>query len=130
MSLFSQLGMLVIGLSGILFGLILTYIAPEELQAGKKYFLFLRGIFYVLFAIITGYFIWPVMTLLGILVQLILLSGLVLRWKTSALKYEPLIYVTFIACFWLVGIEIYYPIAATLIFLYGLTIGTLIKTKI
>jgi hypothetical protein len=129
MSLFSQLGMLGIGLSGILFGVALSYIAPEELQAGKKYFLFLRGIFYVLFTIITTYFIWPVMSLIGILVQVILLSGLILRWKTSALKFEPLIYITFIACFFLVPIANYAPIAATLIFLYGLTVGTLLKIK-
>ncbi len=129
MSLFSQLGMLGIGLSGILFGIALSYIAPEELQSGKKYFLFLRGMFYVLFVLITGYFIWPVMTLMGILIQLILIGGLILRWKTRALKFEPLIYLTFIACFLLVTNANYYPIAATLIFIYGLPVGTLSRIK-
>jgi len=129
MSLFSQLGMLVIGLSGILFGIALSYIAPEELEAGKKYFLFLRAIFYIIFAAVTTYFIWPVMSLVGILVQLILLGGLILRWKTFALKYEILIYAAFISCFLLVTTSAYFPIAATCIFLYGLPVGTLIRTK-
>lgn len=134
MSLFSQIGMLGIGLSGILFGLALSYIAVEELSAGKKYFTILKNFLYVLFGLVTLYFVWGLKNnLLAVSVLIILILGSLLHHKFFELKYESLTYLVFITLFVLLAIlfplENYAVISASIIFLYGLPLGTLLRTK-
>lgn len=133
MSLFSQMGMLGIGLSGVLFGLALSYIAPEELSAGKKYFIILKNFLYVVFGLVTLYFVWGLANLLAVSVLIMLIFGSLLRWKFPKLKFEFITYLVFIFTFILLSIlssvENYAVISASIIFLYGLPLGTLIRTK-
>ncbi|MEK6938264.1 MAG: hypothetical protein V2A62_00940 [Candidatus Woesearchaeota archaeon] len=134
MSLFSQIGMLGIGISGVLFGLALSYIAPEELSAGKKYFIILKNFLYVIFGLVTLYFVWSLKNnLLAVSILILLIFGSLLRWKFPELKFEFIAYLVFIFTFILLGVlfpvENYAVISSSIIFLYGLPLGTLLRTK-
>ena len=45
-------------LAGLLLGVVLSYIAPEELKAGKTYFILLKRIIFLLMVLSTGYYLW------------------------------------------------------------------------
>jgi len=130
MSLFSQIGMLGIGLSGILFGLALSYIAKEELASGKKYFLFLKSLFYVIFTLMAGYYLWDKNDLISVTLLLLLVIGLVLTYKLPTKHYTWIgVYGITIACYLLVSVPDAKPIMVVLMFLYGLPTGTLLRTR-
>jgi len=121
--------MLLIGYSGILFGIILSYIAPEELSSGKRYFMLLRMILYLLFNLIVIYFSWSMNDLFGILILLILIIGSIFVYKFPQKSYSWWgLYVVFTLCYFLIPVSNFQTLATVLTFLYGLPLGTLLRT--
>ena len=124
-----DLFLLLISLSGIFFGGLLSYIAPEEIKAGEKYFNYARkGLWLVTFSLV-GYNLWSE----KILMIMFSFLALVLFFLNSRIpKGDYLIQVYYFAEFLILimvftGAELNFkPILGTLIFLYGLPTGTLI----
>lgn len=128
MSLLSQISMLLFSLTGILFGLALYLIAPEELKEGKKYFLIAkRAVFIAIFFLINYYLLlgglYPVMVLFVILA----VALFVIEIKTRKLVYEIINYTIFIFLFFLNSEPTFRLLLASSIFIYGLPTGTLLK---
>lgn len=76
MSLFSQIGVLALSLAGILCGVALSYIAPEELADGKKYFTWLKRVLWVILLGITGYSLVLIQNYTLLTIGVILFVGL------------------------------------------------------
>lgn len=130
MSLFSNLLMLLIGYSGILFGIALSYIAPEELFSGKRYFMLLRMVLYLILNIIIIYFSWSMNDLFGILILLILIAGSIFVYKLPHKSYSWWgLYLIFTLCYFLIPIPNFQILATIITFLYGLPLGTLLRTS-
>jgi len=124
---------LLFSLVGLVVGFIVSMFAFEELDDGKKYFYLIKriilGLIFVCFNYVfftTGHYI--VMFLFTALVAI--LFTLELRWKNF--KLEMFYYILFILAYiqlkmFLVSIGTL-QISASLIFLYGVPLGTLIHS--
>ena len=58
MNLLNQILALLFSLTGILFGIMLSLIAPEELRVGKKYFVLFKRIIFVTIFILANYYLY------------------------------------------------------------------------
>ncbi len=129
MSLFTQLLILLIALTGVGFGILLAYIAPEEMAPGKKYLQWLRtGLGWAL-VLIAGYG-WMkqenYFTVIAFLTIMLVVSTTL--WKTGSLWLEAALMLTFAAAYLLLPeLQLLF---ASLIFLYGLPTGTLIAERV
>ncbi len=129
MSLFTQLLILLIALTGVGFGILLAYIAPEEMAPGKKYLQWLRtGLGWAL-VLIAGYG-WLKLenyfTVIAFLMIMLVVSTTL--WKTGSLWLEAALMLAFAAAYLLLP-ELGLLLAA-LVFLYGLPAGTLIAERV
>lgn len=115
---------LLISLTGLLFGYILTYIAPEELKPGKKYFIWMKRVIFVVIVALVAYqllsqWLWGISFLIiGILL-------FVINLKKYNLFLEIFNYLLFIIPYFFIDEKL---ILASLIFLYGLPAGTSLRT--
>ena len=117
----------ILSLSGLLAGVLLSYIAREELSAGKKYFIIsYRAIFVLLSAFISIFitYLLPLYALLVFLLFAILLIVLDLKKHYASLFYIH--YPFFLAGYFASGQQL---IIAAILFLYGLPVGTLLLMK-
>ena len=118
---------LLISLGGIICGYLLTYIAPEEIDAGQRYFLFLKRSLWVILALTSLFFFIKAQNILwGILFFLALgiLFTITLFWKHVVI--EIVNYITFLSIILLSQKEAQL-LLASVVFLYGLPAGTLLK---
>ena len=136
MTLMAQFVILLISLLGILFGYLLAKIAPEELKDGRKYFLLMKKILFVaLFLIINYYFLinksysyLVTFTILCIILFLIDLKlNLKLKLKLKSQYMEIANYIVFIIPYFLIPQINFQLLIASLMFIYGFPIGTLLK---
>ncbi len=122
--------MALFSLSGILFGLALSYIAPEELIPGKKYLNLLRRILFAVILIIIAYFFLQAgRTGLMILFSAVLLAIFILDFRIKNKLFLGLHYLLFIAPYFVIAEEKFQLTLASIIFIYGLPAGTLLRTK-
>lgn len=128
MSLFSQLVILAVSLSGILCGIALAYIAPEELSLGKKYFLSLNWLLWISFIILSGYLFYAHVRYFELVLLIIGFLIVYLLELTSWNKYVSIMeYLVLITVYFLLsGKEL---LLASVIFLYGFPTGTLLKIR-
>ena len=112
-----------LSLTGLLAGVILSYIAHEELSAGKKYFVISYRIIFVLLSITIIYFLSLYMLLVFLFFALLLLM-LDLKKHDTYLLYLHFLF--FLAGYFLSGQQL---VIAAMIFLYELPVGTLLRTK-
>ena len=116
---------LIFGLTGIIFGIILAYIAPEEVHPGKKYFLWVKRLlllFIILFIINS---ILVIKNYLLFFIPLVLLILFLIKLKLKKNVVEIGVYLIFVLAF----ITLPQSLLAVLIFLYGLPTGTLLMRK-
>ncbi len=119
---------LLLSFTGPLFGLALALIASEELKAGRPYLSWLkRIIFVIIIAVIAVQLAFPPQWL-GMI--LFLSAGLVFfalelkKTSQNSLFREGFHYLLFVLAYFLISEKL---LAASLIFLYGLPLGTLLR---
>lgn len=128
MNLLNQILILLFSLTGILFGLMLALISPEELKKGKKYFLWTKKIIYILIFFVVNYYLYLAKNYY-VLVPFTILAIVLFVVKLSIKKniYEIFNYVVFIIPYFVIVEKNFHLLLAALIFLYGLPTGTLFK---
>lgn len=124
--MFREILVLAAGLSGFFLGYILSLISPEEMESGRKYFLVLKRIFFVLIGLTFYYFYQAGQ---GVKFFVLTTSFLILFYfnflnkRTKEKKYlEALNYCFFSVLFFLSAEK---TLLASTIFLYGLPVGSL-----
>tara|TARA_Y100000310_G_C20255199_1_gene610996 strand:- start:127 stop:606 length:480 start_codon:yes stop_codon:yes gene_type:complete len=134
-----------VSFSGLIFGGMLQLIAPEEHNAGKKHFILLKRLFLLaiilLVNLLFGYLIWQqgwllkeglFVLLFDILIIILLLmemKGIKNPKQINSLEtkyFELLNYVIFIIPYHTIEIKQFKLVYLSLIFLYGLPLGTLL----
>lgn len=125
-NIFSSTIIPLISLGGVLVGMLLSHIAKEELAVGKKYFIILYRIIFVLLSIIVAYFLYSLSSKGSIIFSFfaIVLLAMDLKKTFSYAFYAH--YLFFLAGYFLSGKPL---IVAVALFLYGLPVGTLLRMK-
>lgn len=121
---------LVLSLFGMVFGIILAYIAPEELKLGKKYFFIIKRIIFVLLFFLINYYFFifnKYLSLVLFTTTAICLFVLELKFKKLYLYYEIGNYLIFMVSFFLIQDKTFQLILISLIFLYGLPAGIILQ---
>lgn len=120
---------LLIALTGILFGLVLTWIAPEELKPGRKYFLLANKVLFwgIVFTVL--FFSFKTNLILLITIFIIAAALFVIKLKKNSQLLEIPTYLIFIAPYFIIAEQTFQLILASLLFLYGLLVGTLFRTR-
>lgn len=109
---------------GLFGGFLLSWIAPEELVPGKRYFLLLQR---ALLALIFGVFIFSLnFGLLYKVILAVLLSGAVAYFNIDDRIIYPVAGVLVVLT---IPDKAYLMILASLVFMYGMIVGTLFCTK-
>ncbi|HLC71628.1 MAG TPA: hypothetical protein VJI32_06455 [Candidatus Nanoarchaeia archaeon] len=118
---------LLLALTGILGGIALSFIAPEELKAGWKYFKIIQGALFIILTGFTGYSLWSMHNILwlGIFAAVSILIFL-LNLKSNYKWIDIINYTLFIIPYFLLSSSHQILIAAAL-FIYGLPTGTLLR---
>ena len=115
---------LLFALTGIIFGVVLAYISPEEVMPGKKYFFWLKKLLFIGILITIIYYSFNDLLLLIIPVLIVLISVFNLKFKRN---YFELGYYVLFSIFYLLVSPV---LLAVLIFIYGLPTGTLLLRKL
>ncbi len=124
--MFKEILVLSAGLSGFLGGYILSLISPEEMESGRKYFLLLKRIFFVLVGL-TFYSFYP--TEQGVKFFVLIAGFLILFYlnflnkRTKEKRYLEAINYCFFGVLFVFSAE--KTLLASVIFLYGLPVGSL-----
>ena len=115
-----------VSLGGVLAGMLLSHIAQEELAAGKKYFIIIYRIIFVLLSGIIAYFL----SILSFKVLIIFVFSAIVLLTIDLKRPSPYAfyahYFFFLIGYFLSGKPL---IVAAIIFLYGLPVGTLVRMK-
>jgi len=119
-ALTSNLAIPLLSIGGLLAGIILSGLAREELSAGKKYFVLLYRVLFILLSLIITYFLSFPIILFFLFFALVLLF---LNLKNPHRSLFYLHYLLFIAGYFLSGKQL---LIVVIIFLYGLPVGTLL----
>ncbi|MBU0457176.1 MAG: hypothetical protein ABH824_00695 [Nanoarchaeota archaeon] len=130
MELLNQILVLLFSLTGIIFGIALSYIAPEELSFGKKYLILLKMILIAISFSVVVFYLFPskeFYLLIFFVTTLVAVFSLESKVKN---KYYPLFYYpAFIITYFFYNDDSFKLILASIIFFYGFPIGTLLKTN-
>ncbi len=117
---------LLFGLTGIIGGIALSFIAPEELKAGWKYFKIAKFTLFIILAGLIGYSFWTAQNILGGEIFLILAIIFFIINLTFKYKWMEIInYILFTTPYFFLPSPSQLLIASML-FLYGLPAGTLL----
>ena len=128
MNLLNQTLVLLFSLTGIIFGLILALIAPEELKAGKKHFILLkRTIFVIIFFLVNYYLYLAENYYLLIPFTILAIVLFIVEFVQKKPIYELFNYLIFVVPYFFNVEKRFQLLLATLIFLYGLPTGTLLR---
>ncbi len=115
---------LIISFSGIFVGMLLGYIAKEELKPGKKYFIWIQNII-LIFAAIFVLYSFHLNIILSIIIGLVMTLGILYFKPKAVIGYILLAVLIFIS----LGNTNLFIITSSLTFLYGFPTGSLILTK-
>jgi hypothetical protein len=122
MGLFGQILIGVVAFLGIFFGHGLRLIAAEEVKAGKKYFVYFEKILLVFVLGLTAYIVRDSPAVLFVL--FLFLIGLLVFPFAKRIVFVYLMFVIVLALGAGSGL---YLVQASLVFLYGLIAGSLLK---
>ncbi len=114
-----------LSLSGLLGGLLLSYLAREELAAGKRYFVISYRILFILLSLVIAYFIISSSLSIYIAVLFLFLAK-IFDFKKPYRLHFLVQYLFFLTGYFVAGKQI---IIAVILFLYGLPVGTLLRIK-
>lgn len=115
-----------LSLSGLLAGMVLSFIAQEEVAAGKKYFIMMYRIIFVLLSGIIAYFLYVVSFNALVIFSFFAIVLLVLDLKKPSSYALYAHYLFFLVGYFLSSKPL---IVAAILFLYGLPVGTLLRVK-
>ncbi len=124
-----------LSLSGLLGGMLLSYLAREELAEGKRYFVMSYRILFILLSLVVAYFISSSSSsssssfLTFSIVIIFLFLAIILLLLDLKKSYRVLFlvqYLFFLTGYFVAGKQI---IIAVILFLYGLPVGTLLQMK-
>ena len=114
-------------LTGIIFGMVLSVISPEEMLVGKKYFLLLKRTFFVLISLFVLYnFYTKIYLLVLFLILSIILFVLDIKFENK--YFQVLHYILFLTPYFFI-IDENKLVLVSLVFLYGFPSGTLLRIK-
>ena len=119
--------------TGILFGYLLSLIAPEELGVGEKHFIFARRAILFFSFIFIGFFLFNLKFIsLVYLTSLIFLACLISFFEFSKKIFltNTLAYLFFIITFFLIDKTELNLVLTSFTFLYGFPIGLLLSSNI
>lgn len=128
MTLFNQILIVLAALAGVGFGYSLSRIAPREVVDGKKYFAFLEKLFFVSAFVPLVYMLWTRELMMLAVLALLLFGGM---WLVP-LTYRVALFCVLFAfvLFYITTLDIVLQlIQGSLVFLYGLPAGTLLRKK-
>lgn len=129
MTLLTQTLIILSSLTGFLFGMILSLIAPEELKPGKKYFLLIKRIlFFLLFFTINFFFYQSNQYIYLVIFTIFALNLFVIELRNKSIYYEAFNYAIFIIPYFLTSSS-FHILLPSLLFLYGLPAGTLVRLR-
>lgn len=130
MGLINEILMLLFSLIGIFVGIALTFIAPEELKTGNKYFIIFRRSLFILISLLIGFYFFQAQQFLY-LSLFVLLAGILffLDFKLKNNWNYVSHYLLFLMSYFLNQNINFHLILVSLIFLYGLPTGTLLMVK-
>ena len=123
---FIQLLAPIISFLGFPIGLFLSFVSPEEMKPGKKYFKLLQNLLLVLILFfVFDYYLIPLA--ISILITVAVFLG-VFYWQN---KYKGIILYTLLAVFLYFSSKNYslFALESSLIFMYGFPAGSLIKCR-
>lgn len=127
MNVLQELILVALSLSGLLIGFVLAFLAPEERLMGKKHFLAVKSLFFV--AVASVLIIPLAQQLAQPWVLLLFIPAAVLFFFTS-FRQQPIAecgaYLLFSASLIFIAGN-FQLVAASLLFLYGLPTGTLLR---
>ncbi len=129
----SEMVIFLFSVSGIIWGYLLALIAPEELTKGKKYFVLVKRIILGLMIVLVNYYLYLLKEYLFLIIFTLLIIFLFLMEVVFVPKrkvYELLIYSLILSSFFLISDSDFRLILASLIFLYSLVSGTLLKRAV
>ena len=116
----------IIAFLGLPFGLFLSFLSPEEMKPGKRYFELIQNLLlvFILFFIF-DYYLLPLM--ISIIITITVFLG-VFYWKN---KYKSIIIYLILAVFLYLSYKdpTLFALESSLIFMYGFPTGSLIKCK-
>lgn len=124
-----KLILILISMSGLLFGYFLAKITEEEMINSYHYFIFLKKILYLFPLGLAWYIIYQKHTLISLSIILILSSILLFFLYTIEQWWVNIISYVFLMILFLFISEHFLLLFASLIFLDGLITGTLIQTQ-
>jgi len=117
-------------LLGIGVGYVLALIAPEELDSGKKYFIFTKqALYFSIFALISFHFLNVQLLSYFLVFVLITIILFTIQIKNNNQWLESSVYFLFIVPYFLITNVNIKILLISLIFLYGFPLGSLIKSE-
>lgn len=113
-----------VSFSGLFVGMFLAFYTKEELKQGKKYFVIIEKL--LLSLVLFFFLFFYELDMITILVISLLFFVIIL-----VLKFDnyPIVYIALAIIFYLTQDNNIFPLISSLIFLYGLPVGTLIAYK-
>jgi hypothetical protein len=119
---------LIVGYLGIVFGYVLALIAPEELRSAQKLFKIGKFVMFGIIFLLTNYYLssfgsWIAMSIFSVLMIFMFVLELVYMKRI----YELFNYVIFTVPYIIIGDDTFRLVFASVIFVYGLVAGTLLK---
>jgi hypothetical protein len=119
---------LIVGYLGIVFGYILALIAPEELRSAKKLFKIGKFVMFGIIFLLTNYYLYLFNSLIVLSIfSILMIIMFVLELVYMKRVYELFNYVIFTVPYIIIGDDTFRLVFASVIFVYGLVAGTLIK---
>lgn len=115
-----------LALLGIPVGLLLGYVAIEELDAGKKFFLVMKKFLFVFLSLISLYYLYLFTLALAIFLFIVVTLFFILEIKRYRLYLEFIVYIIFLTPLFLLPNQLYILLTTTLLFLYGFPIGSIL----
>ena len=118
---------LIVSFSGVFAGHILALLAKEELKQGKRWFMLLEKIIFILILLVFSLYVFSVR-------KFILLAGVLaflIYFRLSRTKIkQSLVYLGLGALLFLLSDSPVFTVEAALIFLYGLPLGSLLTYEL
>ena len=126
MSLLSEITVAGISLSGLLAGIALSRIAPEEIRQGKKYFVLFQRLLFAAISSVILFLLYQISSFMLIPVAAILTALFFADIKLKKNISYLLHYFFFLMVYFMLDDA---TLVAALLFLYGLPVGTMLLTK-
>ena len=129
MTLLTSIAIFIVSLLGFVGGVLLSYLAAEEVEPGRKYLLWLGRVLFMVALAVVNYYAWVegrfifggIVTILGIFL-------LFLEWNMAEPARVFLFpYILLGSAYFLLDNAAAQLVLASVLFLYGLPTGTLMK---